>query len=87
MICLENKSPIEIKQFVENEFKKIYPYDEKDGIVLFSLPDGSAMKVVLLGGDFNALVLDYISEDGDLYYFDDYDTPEKIFRAMLEETK
>ena len=87
MIWSERQSLTETKQFVENKFKEVYPYTERNGDVFFSLPDGCTMKVVLLGGDFHALVLDYTVDDGDLYFIEDYKTPDELFKAMLEETK
>lgn len=81
----------EARSFVEEQFKKIYPFEIKNEKVLFTLPDGSIMKVVSLGTKFNALVMDYTSstdsDDGDMYYLDDYTSPEEMFIAMLEETK
>lgn len=81
----------EARSFVEEEFKKIYPFETKNETVLFTLPDGSIMKVVSLGTKFNALVMDYTSstdsDDGDMYYLGDYTSPEEMFAAMLEETK
>ena len=77
--------------FVEKEFKKIYPFEEKNGITLFTLPDGCVMKVVSLGSKFNALVMDYTSsddsDDGDMYQLEDFDTLDALFMSMLEETK
>ena len=62
----------ETRSFVEEQFKKIYPFEIKNETVLFTLPDGSIMKVVSLGTKFNALVMDYTSstdsDDGDMYY-------------------
>ena len=87
MTYSESRSLNNIRSFIENKFKEKYPYSEIDGRIVFSLPDGVFMKVSQLGGDFNALVMDYIEEDGDLYYPDDYETLDALFEAMLEETK
>ena len=45
------------------------------------------------GKGFNCLGMEYgetsevFPDDGDLYHIDDYDTPDEMFNAMLEETK
>lgn len=87
MTCSENKSLNEIRRYIEDKFKEKYPFSEKDGTIVFSLPDGASMKVVQLGGDFNALVMDYVGEDGDTFSPDDYKTLDELFEAMFEETK
>ena len=77
--------------FIEERFKGVYPFEEKNGTVLFTLPDGFIMKVVSLGSKFNALVMDYTSsfdsDDGDTYRLEDFETPDAMFEAMLEETR
>lgn len=96
MIWKETNSKAErraqIKSYVIERFKKIYPFISENDTVLFRLNDEEIMKVVSLGGThFDDLVMNYKSpndsDDGDLYTIDDFDTPEKLFEAMLEETK
>ena len=83
----ENWSLNDARAFVENKFMEVYPYSGKSGEIIFQLPDGSSMKVVQLGGDFNSLVLAYTEEDGDLYSPRDYETLDDMFAEMLKETK
>ena len=79
------------RAFIEERFKGVYPFEEKNETVLFTLPDGFIMKVVSLGSKFNALVMDYTSsfdsDDGDTYRLEDFETPDAMFEAMLEETR
>lgn len=83
-----------LNKFVTEKMKSEYPYQEKDGDVIFSLPDGLFMRIFSMSGEhFNCLGMEYgetpdlLPDDGDLYYVGDYSTPEKLFDAMLEETK
>ena len=96
MIWKETSSKAErraqIKSYIIEQFKKVYPFTSENDTVLFRINDEEVMKVVSLGGThFDALVMDYTSpydsDDGDLYHIDDYETPEEMFKAMLEETK
>lgn len=96
MIWKETSSKAErraqIKSYIIEQFKKIYPFTFENDIVMFRINDEEVMKVISLGGThFDDLVMDYTSlndsDDGDLYTIDDYDTPEKLFEAMLAETK
>lgn len=80
----------QIKEYIINRFKEIYSYSENP--LEFTISDGSKMKVVSLGGThFDSLVMsyksDYDDDDGDVYHIDDYDSPESLFTAMLEETQ
>lgn len=60
----------------------------------FILPNKEAIRVVGLGSGYNALLIEYaesqeekdrnLSEDGDLYFIDDY-TPEEMFDEMMKE--
>lgn len=83
---------LQIKSYIIEQFKNVYPFTSENNTVLFHINDEEVMKIVSLGGThFDALVMDYTSpydsDDGDLYHIDDYDTPEEMFNAMLEETK
>lgn len=83
---------IDIKTFLEKKFSMIYSADKSGGDTVFSLPDGSSMRIFLMHGKkFNCLGINYKSdnddEDGDLYYPEDFETPDDMFTAMLEETQ
>ena len=78
-----------IKQCLETEFKKIYSTNAEQRFVL---PNGSAMKIVLLNFKaYHSFVMDYKSDtdwdDGDQYFPSDYNSFEELFQAMLEETQ
>lgn len=85
----------ELRQYIEDRFKKVYPFSVTEkGSSVFSLPDGLKMSVFSMSGThFDSLGMNYKNspefgdDDGDLYYIDDFDTPEDLFSAMLEETK
>ncbi len=80
------------KSFLEKKFSKIYTADQVGNDTVFSLPDGLEMTIFILHGKaFNCLGMNYRSEtdneDGDLYYPEDFETPDDMFTAMLEETQ
>ena len=92
------KSKSELKQeavrLVEEQFMSVYPYNKpNDGKIRFTIPDGSEFSVFTMDfGKSGAIGLEYFGgesdgEDGDLYYIEDYDTPEAMFAEMLEETR
>lgn len=85
----------ELREYVENRFKSIYPFKiAENGFAIFDLPDGLKMSVFSIGGKhFDSLGINYTNspefgdDDGDLYHIDDFETPEDLFNAMLNETK
>ena len=79
-----------IRDTLEKCFEKYYHRTESDQ--RFLLPDGSAMKIVILHWeDEHSFVMDYKSEtdwdDGDQFFPSDYESFEMLFEAMLEETQ
>ena len=85
----------ELRKYIEDCFKKVYPFSiTENGLPVFSLPDGLKMNVFSMGGThFDSLGMSYKNspefgdDDGDLYDIDSFNTPEELFKAMLEETK
>lgn len=82
----------DIKSFLVREFSKIYSFSRINDDTVFSLPDGLSMSIFTMHGKgFGCLGMNYkavnSNDDGDLYYPDDYDTPNELFLAMLEETR
>ena len=80
------------KSFLIKEFSKIYSFSSINDDTVFSLPDGLSMRIFTMHGKgFGCLGMNYKSDDsnddGDLYYPDEYDTPNELFLAMLEETR
>ena len=61
----------------------------------FILPDNQAIHIVELLSGYNSLVIEYaenssersrnLADDGDQFSILDYDTPEKMFEAMMQE--
>ena len=61
----------------------------------FILPDNQAIHIVELLSGYNSLVIKYaenssersrnLADDGDQFSILDYDTPEKMFEAMMQE--
>lgn len=96
MIWTETKSlderRTEIRKYIENRFKEIYPFREIKNKVVFLLPDGFEMSLFSMGGlKFDCLGMNYTNsqedDDGDLYSIDDYETANELFNDMLEETR
>ena len=98
MTWTETKRPSDINNqvydYIVSQFKGIYPnHIDEFGNIRFYCPDGSSFNVFDLGfGEYGSFVLSYFDgdvdgEDGDLYYPEDYDTPEAMFAEMLEETR
>lgn len=82
------------KSFIIAQMKKQYKYITSESEPIFILNDKVFMRVFTMHGEnFNCLGMEYgenpdvLSDDGDLYYIDDFGTPEDLFNAMLEETK
>ena len=82
------------KAYAVERLKKIFMCLPSEETPTFILPDGTFMRVFSMHGKgFNCLGMEYgetsevFPDDGDLYHIDDYDTPDEMFKAMLEETK
>jgi hypothetical protein len=72
--------------------KNVYLFSEEESSVIFEVDNDTKMKIVeLTGKDENSFVMNYYSsddeDDGDQYYISEYDTPDELFNAMLEETQ
>ncbi len=62
----------------------------------FILPDNQAIQIVELLSGYNSLVIEYaenssersrnLADDGDQFSILDYDTPEKMYEAMMQES-
>lgn len=88
----KNDSIKVIKNLIEEKFKEYYSYFNKDGNLYFNLQNDTTMELVILNWENeSAIVMSYDSpgdsEDGDLFYPEDYHTFNEMFEAMLEETK
>jgi len=90
---LTSKSDIKtVKSFFESKMKEHYKSFEKNGTTCFILSHDTTMHICAFNeGTESCLVMSYKSsdddDDGDQYYISDYDTPDEMFKAMLEETK
>lgn len=78
--------------FITEKLKTLFPFSESEKNCIFLLPDGVYMRVFSMRGDsFNCLGMEYgdspnaLCDDGDLYYPQDYETPDDMLNAMLEE--
>lgn len=81
-----------IKKLIEEKFKEYYGCFNKDRILYFDLPHETTMELVILKWDTECgIVMSYNSpgdsEDGDVFYPNDYNTFDEMFEAMLKETK
>ena len=72
------------KQWIENRLNKIYRSVERDDETYFCNSKGLWFKIDAIG-DWDCLIIDYLPEDGDQFYPEDYDDLEKMFDDMLSE--
>ena len=87
-----NDSITTAKEYIIERMKSIYEFNIVDNIVFFYLDQDTVMHIVTLHWkDEDSLVMDYHSpdddDDGDQYFISDYETPDEMFQAMLEETR
>lgn len=81
-----------VKDYLITRMKNVYLFSEEESSVIFEVDNDTKMKIVeLTGKDENSFVMNYYSsddeDDGDQYYISEYDTPDELFNAMLEETQ
>ena len=81
-----------VKDYLITRMKNVYLFSEEESSVIFEVDNDTKMKIVeLTGKDENSFVMNYYSsddeDDGDQYYISEYDTPDELFYAMLEETQ
>lgn len=73
-----------IKQWVEQRLSEIYRSTECDNETYFCNSKEEWFKIDAIQ-DWNCLIIDYLPEDGDRFYPEDYDNLEKMLEEMLQE--
>ena len=95
-----NERRNELKELIIGKFKIFHPFEVIDEVTVFTLDDGLLMDVFsmsdrdsedgIIAMEYSENMQDFknhVSEDGDSYFADDYETANELFNDMLEETR
>ena len=91
----QKETRLKRKEILERRLSEKYESNTMNGALCFAIKDGMYCRIDMLGGQYDALVLEYaenleqakkniFGEDGDLFYMDTLDE-EEMFKAMLSE--